>query len=333
MLRLAYRTMLALSLVCREWHILSRLRRGSQKLVESLQRSCGGFRCGEWTRRLELSVIEHENADHPISLVDILRACPNVEVLVKADDDLPPHSVVGANLTSLKRFDWYCSRYPDGALCGQDFLKDVVQHAPNLEYLSLIKRFRGGRRVDPPPSALILPALTTLGLDFIPLDVWTEIETWAFPRLRVLLIDPTFLYLPRSSLRIWETVEVLELRQDYTSSSIIPSILQICPNVRELNYCIQFVHPPPPDSVVSRSVQVVRLDFAINRSMAKEDVLWSHISTHFLMLSGPMFPALNRVVLHGPWQHILKDGRLELLRKNLVDHGCKLEDSSGGALG
>ncbi|KAJ7483312.1 hypothetical protein FB451DRAFT_1234089 [Mycena latifolia] len=359
MLRIADKTMLALGLVCREWHIWSqqflletvRLSwYGSQKLVESLQRSSsGGFRCGEWTRRLELSVIEHENADHPISPADILRACPNVEVLVKADDDLLPHSVAGVNLTSLKRFDWYYARYRDGnhqfatedddLSRGQDFLRDVVKHAPNLEYLSLGKRFRSAPRFGPSPSALMLPALVTLRLRSISQDVWKEIETWAFPRLRVLLVDATFLDLPRSPRRTWDAVEVLELLQDHSSiftASIIPSILKICPNAQELNYCVEYVHPPPPDSVV-RSVRVVRLDFAINPDfrfgpVEEDNRAWRHISAHFLMLAGPVFPSLQRVVLSGPWQRILKDRRIELFQKKLVKRGCKLEDSSGGAL-
>ncbi|KAJ6568370.1 hypothetical protein DFH09DRAFT_1155233 [Mycena vulgaris] len=355
MLNLADNTMLALSLVCREWHMLSRpflletVRLswyGSQKLLETLQRPCGGSLCGNWTRRLELSVIEHANPDHPISPADILRACSNAEVLVKWDDDLLPHDVAGANLTGLKRLDWYYARYRDGdhqfatedddPSRGQDFLRDVVRNAPNLQYLSLVKRFRGSPRIGPSPSSLVLSALVTLRLQLISLDVWTEVETWSLPQLRVLIVDATFVDLPRSSTRIWDTIKVVELLQDEGSiptASRIPSILRICPNAEELNYYIEYVHPPPPDSAASMSVRVVRLHFATNHDLRwpveEEDELWNHISAHFSMLVGPMFPSLERVVLHGPWEYILEDERFGLFRTALADRGRRLEDVNG----
>jgi len=351
MLNLANQTVLALSLVCREWHIwtiqflfetvhLSWY--GSRKLRENLRRSVGGVSWGKWTRRLELSVIEHEDSDHPISPADIFISCPNIEVLVKCDDDLLPHSIRGADLAGLKRFDWYYTRYRDGehqfatedddASRGQDFLRDVVKNAPNLQYLSLVKRFRGRvSRSDSPPSSLVLPALIAIHLQSISLDVWAEIKTWSLPQLRVLRVDAAFLDLPRSSHRIWETVKVVELLQDEGSSptsSRIPFILTICPNVTELNYYIEDVYLPSLASV-SPSVQVVRLHFAANDALRwtvdGEPELWNYVYGHFQTLTGPVLPSLKRVVLYGPWDLIVTDGRFELIKKDLSGRGCRLE--------
>ncbi|KAJ7493159.1 hypothetical protein B0H11DRAFT_2005159 [Mycena galericulata] len=355
MLNLADRTMLSLSLVCRGWRILSRqflfetVRLswyGSQKLHETLLRSCGGVSNGKWTRRLELSVLEQENPDNPISPADILRACPNIEILVKCDDDLLPHVVAGTDLTALKRFDWYYARYRDGdhqfatedddPSRGQDFLRDVVRNAPNLRYLTLVKRFRGTPRTGPPPSSLVLPALDTLRLQMISLDVWTEIETWSYPQLRVLLVDDAFGDLTRSSVRRWDTVKVVELLQGQGSiptATRIPTILKICPNVEELNYYIEYVSPPPPGSAVSMSVRMVRLHFAINHDLRwpaeEDDEVWKHIERHFWMLSGPMFPSLNRVVLHGPWEFIRNFEPFKVFLQNLFRRGCRLYYSGG----
>ncbi|KAJ7237280.1 hypothetical protein B0H12DRAFT_1139056 [Mycena haematopus] len=209
MLNLANQTMLALSLVCREWHVWSMQflfetvhlsRYGSQKLHKCLQGTVGGVSCGNWTRRLELSV-GHEDPDTPALPADIFHSCPNIEVLVKCDNDLLPHSLQGVDLTRLKRFDWYYPRYlygdhqfatEDDASHGQDFLRDVVKIAPNLQYLSLIKRSRGALRFSL-PSSLVLPSLVTLHLQSISPDVCNEIAAWSFPQLRVLRIDSTFL--------------------------------------------------------------------------------------------------------------------------------------------
>ncbi|KAJ6580868.1 hypothetical protein B0H19DRAFT_1112647 [Mycena capillaripes] len=358
MLSLADGTILALSLVCQEWHTLSiqflfetvhLSWYGSQKLHECLKRSVGGVSCGKWARRLELSVIEHEDADYPIFPADVFLSCPNIEVLVKCDDDLLPHSVGCADLTGLKRFDWYYARYRDGdhqfaiedddPSRGQDFLRDVVRNAPNLQYLSLVKRFRGTPRASPPPSAIILPSLVTLHLELISLDVWTEIETWSFPLLRILRVDATFPELPRSSARIWDTVQVVELLQDQgsiPSPSRLPTILKMCPNATELNYYLEYVSPPPPGSAVWASIQVVRLHFATNHDLRwpveEEDELWNHISAHFDVLTSPMFPSLKRVVLYGPWDFITTDERFRLFKQKLVNHGCRLDSESNGGL-
>ncbi|KAJ7237277.1 hypothetical protein B0H12DRAFT_1139051, partial [Mycena haematopus] len=238
MLNLANQTALALSLVCREWHIWSMQflfetvhlsRYGSQKLHKCLQGTVGGVSRGNRTRRLELSVIKREDPDNSVLPADIFRVCPNIEVLVKCEDDLLRHSMQGVDLTRLKRFDWYHPwyRYEDHQFAtqeddpshGQDFLREVVKNAPNLQYLSLIKRFRGG-------------ALITLHIELISLDVCNEIATWSFPQLRVLRIDSAFLRYSR-----------------------ILSVLQLCPNVTELNYSIEYDQAASPDSTVGALIQ------------------------------------------------------------------------------
>ncbi|KAJ7777172.1 hypothetical protein B0H16DRAFT_1301525 [Mycena metata] len=353
MLSLADQTMLALSLVSREWHLWTvqflfqtvRLSwYGSRRLHKGLQQSASGVRCGQWTKRLELSVIEHEDPSYLVKPADIFLSCPNIEILVKYEDDLLPHSAEGVDLARLRRFEWYYARYRDGdhqfatedddPSRGQDFLREVVRNAPNLRYLSLVKRFRGNPRLGPPPSSLLLPALVTLHVQSISGDVWTEIETWSFPRLKVLRVDAAFIGFTRLSGRMWPTVEVVELLQDQgsiPSPSEIPFILAICPNAIELNYYIEYVQPPPVDAFVSASVQVVRLHFATNHDLRsptedpEEDELWNHFSAHFDMLAGPMFPALKRVVLCGPWSFVAENERFELFKQTLVGRSCKLD--------
>ncbi|KAF8211106.1 hypothetical protein K438DRAFT_1808822 [Mycena galopus ATCC 62051] len=324
MLNLANHTILAFSLVCREWHILSTQFLfetvhlswyGSTKLREGLQRSVAGVSCGTWTRRLELSVVEHEDSDNPISPADIFNLCPNIDLLVKCEDDLLPHSIRGANLTGLKRFDWYYARYRDGdhqfatedddASRGQNFLRDVVKMRPTYT-LSLHASFFA-------PTSLVLPALRTLHFQLISPDVWAEIETWSFPQLRVLRVDGEFLDCTRSSDRIWDTVRIVELLGDQgpiRAPSRIPSVLKICRNATELNYCIEYDDPAPADSTVA---------------VPESEPLFDHIFAHLRMLVGLMFPLLKRVVLYGPWDFIVADERFKLFEKDLSNRGCRLD--------
>jgi hypothetical protein len=159
--------------------------------------------------------------------------------------------------------------------------------------------------------------------------VWTEIETWTFPQLQVLRVDASFIDLPRSSDRIWDTVKVVELLQDQGSiptSSRIPSILRICPNAAELNYYIEYVYPPDDAVYVAASIQVVRLHFAVNYDLRwpveEEDVLWTHVFAHLSMLSGP---SLKRVVLCGPWNFVIADEQFGLFKRDLGARGCRLD--------
>ncbi|KAJ6485559.1 hypothetical protein C8R45DRAFT_869791 [Mycena sanguinolenta] len=348
-LDLANQTILALSLVCREWNVwamqfmfetLHLSWYGSQKLRECLQRSVAGVSWGQRTRRLELSVIEHEHPDNPVLPADIFLLCPNIEVLVKCDDDLLPHSMQGVDLARLKRFDWYYAWYRDGdhqfatedddASRGQSFLKDVVKNAPNLEYLSLIKRFRGVPRFPLSPSDLVLPVLVTLHLESIGLDVCSEIVTWSFPQLRVLRVDSSFLEYVQLTDRIWDTVRVVELLGDQGPIRYlgrILSALHLCPNATELNYCVEYDAALANGSVVPL-IQVVRLHFAPNEGLRwgiEEPKVFDHIYDHFRMLSSPIFPALKRVILCGPWNFIAADERFQLFKMNLSGRGCRLD--------
>ncbi|KAG6906492.1 hypothetical protein DXG01_013671, partial [Tephrocybe rancida] len=94
-LRKADETASSLILVCRQWRRLAlefvyeniRLNHRMVDLLQSLRSS------GRLAKRLELSVIEQEDPLAPVTPLDILCLCPNVEVLIKYDDDLLPHSL------------------------------------------------------------------------------------------------------------------------------------------------------------------------------------------------------------------------------------------------
>lgn len=266
----------------------------------------------------------------PVTLRGILRHCPNIEVLAKYEDDLLPHDLTGADLTRLKRLEWWHSWNRDGyhqfdtegddKSLGVDFLNHVVHHSPNLQYLSLSRRHRMPHTRRPRPPT-VLPALETLRVDFASSAFRAEIEAWVFPALRHIVTDSSMLFGAPSPLLKLSTVEVLELTNDdiLLDAEYLPPILHACPRLRKLNFYVQFTHPSQAPVTPHHALRCVGLSNKVNPMLIPplKDAELMH--WHFAMLKRASFPALERVVLHGDWGklggHQWFPGIAETLRK------------------
>ncbi|KAG6852568.1 hypothetical protein C0991_010919 [Blastosporella zonata] len=298
---------------------------------------------GRWVRRLELSVIEHEDPLRPITPTDILRHCRNVEVLVKYDDDLLPHSLEGVDLTKIKRLDWWYAWYRDGShqfdtqeddhSRGVDFLHQVLRRAPHLQYLSLGKRYGGPDRRD--TAHLCLPSLTTLRLESIPRQMCSNLEQWHLPNLHNLIMDASPVAFPFfHTLFNDSSVRVVELLDDifFLDQEIISFIFTVAPNLQELSYYIEFSQPPS-NTPSHLTLNCIRLHSKVN-TMAQystwstgqtDSRIWEVLKEHFAVFKRSNFPSLHRIVLHGDWAKRVNDPRFRPLSEALHTENIHLE--------
>ncbi|KAF8076946.1 hypothetical protein FPV67DRAFT_1473254 [Lyophyllum atratum] len=352
-------TALALVLVCRAWRRLAlefvygsiRMNHGMRYLLQSLQSSAkrGSLEAhGRWVRRLELSVIEQEDPLNPVTPLDIIRLCPNVEVLVKYDDDLLPHSLSGANLSSIKRLDWWLARRRDGThqfdieeddrSHGVDFLREVLKRAPNLQYLSLATRRHHADFFYESVTTFngyTLPSLKTLRMEFLPsIPFRAAFETSTLPSLRNVIIDSSMIQPECSPILENPAIDVVELIDDpgFFEDHTLPAIFSVCKNLRELNYCMEYTPPSLPPSSYP-SLKCIRLNvkrnpmlhFASWNNDVVANAVWQHVEGHFAMFRPSNFPSLERVVLHGNWTQTLADSRFIPISHALQKENIRLE--------
>ncbi|TFK33276.1 hypothetical protein BDQ12DRAFT_738876 [Crucibulum laeve] len=321
LLRQCDNTCLTLALVCKGWKDLAleflyknvRLYHGTGYLLRSLTRD--GSYYGKLVRRIDLSVDEYEYRRNPVTPADILRACRNVNVLVKNDDDLLPHSVHSVELSSLKRFDWWYARYRDGnhrfqtegddASRGLDFLRQVVANARNLIYLSVACRRRDVLPTTYTPQVFALPAVETLRIELIDIDLRAEIEKWTFPSLKTLIMNSYLVWMNYSPLITDLELEVLELLEDsdFFQLHCLPDLLSVTKHLRELNYYVEHVLPSEPGATTSPSLRTIGLHSKPNpilrfASWPSVSASENHAVEHFSMFSRVAFPSLERIILY-----------------------------------
>lgn len=135
-----------LILVYRHWNHLAPEHQAKSWNDPLFQILCSDGRGQGWVKRLEFSVVKNEHISIPFILLDILNLCPNVEVIVKYANDFLPHRMIGANLTSLKRLDWWMGEWRSSR--GLDFLREVLNQFSHLQYLSLVNRHIRWTRID-----------------------------------------------------------------------------------------------------------------------------------------------------------------------------------------
>lgn len=348
-----------LVLVCRYWQTLARkflyedlrVGHGARGLLKSLERSAkelgeGGY--GRWTRRVETYLVEYDSEDstNPVTPLDILKWCPNVEILVKCDDDLHPHKLNDAVCTSIQRFDWCYAQYSDGIhgfqphnddeSKGLDFLVDVIHRSSNLRRLSLEAYFSSIHPIANTVRSLTLPSLTTLRVVEIDLGLRMEMNSWMLPRLTHLITDNCLLTWRKQP--VWSssitTLEIVAGATFFYNNSII-DLLAYCPNVAELNYYIQHVSAPVDESFLHLPLRTIGLHTSPNLMLLYVSTrslhtnVMEHIEDHFRMFAGPMFPSLARVVLYDDWRSIVSDSRFHPFPRQLIDRGCQLVYADG----
>lgn len=347
-------TALSLASVSRGWREIAlefiyesiRLNHGMAGLLQALRsptEAGSGSGCGRWVKRLELFVVEKEDPQSPVLPSDILKRCPDIQVLVKDDDDLLPHSIGDMDLSGIRRFDWWYARYRDGdhrfdtkeddKSLGLSFLREVISRAPNLEYLLVAKRYSSSITSVHVPSSLTLSSLATLRVEGIGARLRAEMETWVFPRLNTVVMDSRLLWMSSSSILHNSSIKTVELIDDeeFLESQYLVALFSARPNLRELGYYINFVRPSPRYPSVYPSLVCIRLHAKPNPTVIHatwpptHGLMWSHIKLHFSMFTTSNFPSLKHIVLYGDWSQALDDLRFASICHALHVEGICLE--------
>lgn len=229
-------------------------------------------------------------------------------------------------LASLRRLDWWHQN--DAARSGGlNSLTDVLKAAPNLEYLSL-----GGDMqicfLHQTPLSLL--ALTTLRIRPMHALLLAPFNRWKLPSLKHIIVDTYNGSLPQN---FWAAfggqIETIELGHDikFCLVDMVQYLLGVCPNLKELNYRVQFTAMP---SIAEEhaALTTVRLHAVENAFFSGEgDGLWEHLEGHFVALSSARLSALRRIVFHGDCTRLLRNGRFHTLLQQVLDAGREVEFS------
>ncbi|KAJ7448786.1 hypothetical protein FB451DRAFT_1103000 [Mycena latifolia] len=283
-----------------------------------------------------------------ISLVDILRLCPRLEILVRPCLRLDAQNItfwanlvrttINGCLPHLMRLEWHESEL-DTRFYGTnntERLREIVAQSPNLRYLFLSSDRQNSL------SDLTLPAsLHTLRLNRSHFHSQTvkrfltkPRHTCDVPNFRNLVLHTT---LPTTLLDFIATsgqhLRVLELAfapQMIFSSNQMQRLLSRCPRVEELVYYIGAPEISPLTASQCPSIKRVRLKIDPNEWNPYKPVLRSQID----VLEGRSFPELQEIILHDPTRwFVRRESGKELLRR-MLGRGCALryEDGSPVAL-
>ncbi len=336
----AIATKRALVSVCREWRCLAEallyedvvLTKGGCDLKCALQKADQG---GYWpVRRVCLpysSCTPWES--HLKGASEIVKECPRLEVLVRPFRQHSEELIFDISaedcpcLTALKRLDWW--HYNDAARSGGfNSLPEVLDRAPNLQYLSLtgdlwLNLMRRQR--------IILPKLTTLRLRRVNVLFIQELCRWSMPSLRHVILD-TYPSVPDQIEPFWETfgnqVNTVELGRSlkFYVLDLVSHVLAHCPNLWELNYYVQFTAAPQPPVERHEHLHTIRLHASPNEVVAAgSSTFWEHVQEHVSAYDKSSFPALHRVVLHGDWKPHLADPSFDKVCSTIENRGCSLE--------
>jgi len=363
----AFEVKRTLVLVCKDWQALAieflyediRIRHGARGLVEALSRSArvmGSAGYGYWVRRIELPPtrrrIVNDDPTNPIRLIDILKFCPRVEILVKQpslddDDDVQFWEGIAStgamqtdritqSLTSLKRLDWVVfdpsvtfRLNPAITQTLDTRLSGIIFRSPNLEYFSLSSSSDAFQDFDRDTYPTPFPSLTTLRLER--LTPWSvKLRTQDMPKLTNVIANPVNMYCRLSTAcpfmdafgRHIRVIELADNEGPYTfSSETAQEFFRRCSNLQELSLhagrhtflLIKLHHP---------SVKCIRI---LRRYHQSHDLLERQ---HTAIFSG-VFPALERVVLHGEWGSSVDSVQFREFRHALLNKGCALEYEEG----
>ncbi|KAJ7747112.1 hypothetical protein DFH07DRAFT_578011 [Mycena maculata] len=337
--------------------------RGLKSLVSSLahsEREHGPRTYGSYIRRLELPrrriniILQSETLPFPthpipcdpgdIRLVDVLRFCPNLEILVRPCLCLDPQSVafwaslVGApfhgGLPRLMRLEWHETEL-DTRFYGtghSDRLREIVSQSPNLRYLFLYSDRQNS------VSDLILPrSLHTIRLNRSHFQ--SRDSRKLLPRPRYCCDIPNFhnlvlhTALPTSLLDFLAVsghqLRVLEFAfapQMTFSSNQMQRLLTRCPQLEELAYYLGAPEISPLVEAQCRSLKRVRL----KQNPEEWNPCRPVLRTQMEILEGPSFPALAEVILHDPTRWFVRKemGKDLLRRMRRRGYAVRYEDGS-----
>ncbi|KAJ7492094.1 hypothetical protein FB451DRAFT_1216958 [Mycena latifolia] len=294
---------------------------------------------GRWVRRavVPYSTTITETCK-PMPSTEMLRLCPNIEVLVR-----PPH-IYGQRslrfdfdascpaLASLKRLEWW-HQWDAARSGGINSLTAVLAAAPNLEYL-----FVGGVPNGTPFHGLVqpiyLPNLHTLRLSINNAMLLHAIaHRWALPAVNHLVLDAPVVGIMGM---LWETLgpqlEYVEFGRHlrFLLDEALTPCLRGCPSLHELNYYLFITAPPEVGAeAVYPAVTSIGINMSENAFLGDAQHEWEHLERHFDALAGDMFPNLRRLRIFAVMEHMRVDDRFVLMRRRLRDRGCVVEFLEG----
>ncbi|KAJ7081166.1 hypothetical protein B0H15DRAFT_786671 [Mycena belliarum] len=339
---------------------------GLASLVAGLVRSAkDGNNFGSYVRRLELpsrgDTYPAQSRSlpfpiHPIrcplesiSLSDILRLCPRLEVLVRPCMRLDAQCIafwaslvqtpIERYATRLLRLEWY-----EGDLDARFYgthhssrLRELVAHSPNLRYL-----FLSSDRPNPLADLSLPLSLHTLRLSrscfhvqnarrLMPrLSLKSDVQN--VPNFRNLVLHTTlppplldFLATSGRSLRV---LELAFAPQMSLSSAQMQRLLSRCPQLAELAYYVGAPEISPLAAAQCPSLTRIRLKVAPSEWSPSRPVLRGQAE----VLDGPAFPALREVVLHDAARWLVRREAGRDLVRRMLRRGCAVRYEDGEAV-
>lgn len=289
---------------------------------------------GHNVRRIVLSSWKIEwPTRNPKPLTDIIHHCPNATILVKRDDDTSPLFLPNINLSQIRRFDWQYVRglnvdprhsYLDHGL---DFIRTTVAAAHNLRYLLIDIRCAVSRSSKYPPTTITLPNLSVLHVRGLTSNLRREIEGWSFPQLTNIITDCSLMWYTPSTLFNSQT-EVIEFLRDEMLVELVPlGIVERCPNLRELDYSIEFMRFPVSHTS-HIGLECIGLHAGLNLDQPIAD-LRKRYQRHFDDIMETSLPALQVIILYGDWALVTGSNWFPLAVKKVIGRGCRLEYPDG----
>jgi hypothetical protein len=267
--------------------------------------------------------------------MEILRACPGLEVLVRpfiTSPDFAPSFTVESAIASfpnLRRLDWWHQTDAERA-GGINSLGSVLRNSPRLRYL-FIAGVLGMSPICMDPVPIMLPRLEVLRIHVVNgLLVSQMCRRWSMPELSHLIIDnpivdPMFNMFCEAFGPRLKTVE-LGKHVRFLMADSIGACLDGCPGLQELNYHIFFTAAPlPKDDFTHPVLRTIGLHSAINSMLDSGHMIWGLLRRHFEFLAGPCLPNLKQVVLHGEWGAILGHPSFAAIRQILSERNPKLD--------
>ncbi|KAA1467834.1 hypothetical protein DENSPDRAFT_793395 [Dentipellis sp. KUC8613] len=315
----------AIVLVCKLWWILGmellyedvRIRHGALALRRAL--AIGGpgedYTPKKWVRRAVLPYSQSATpSPKPLLALDILRQLPNLEVLVRPPtmdryEALALRFEFSADVPSLpllRRLDWWTHNEASHT-GGINALDEVLEHAPNLEYLSLAANISMSLYR---PKRIEIPKLRVLHLFHVNALFVRQMCSWDLPSLShiILAAPPHNAGLEDFWATFGHTIKVAELGDNVRFGMMdhMSDLLDGCPGLEELNYFLFFTLNARPLRT-HETLRRVGMHARVNRMMCALDdpETWRHMEQHFDSFRPEAFPALKEFVLYGPeWSHI-----------------------------
>ncbi|KAJ6480015.1 hypothetical protein C8R47DRAFT_983109 [Mycena vitilis] len=302
---------------------------------------------GRYVRRLELPCRRNVTAHEPDTarLVDLLRLCPNLEILVRPCLRLDAESIIlwaglvgkvcPLSLPRLKRVEWHETELDVRfyGLNSKERLKEIVSQATNLRYLFLSSDRQNSL------SDLVLPSsLRTLRLNSSHFHAMSARKQSSrarrrcyAPAVRHLVLHPAlpsalldFVAAAGQHLRV---VELAFAAQVMFSPNQMLRILTRCPRLEELVY---HIGAPEISSFVAGGFECV----SVKRIRLRIDPTeWSPckpvLRGQFAILEGRSFPNLQEIILHDPTRWFVRRELGQDLLRRMLRRGCTITYEDG----